>query len=121
MGKLDRARRGGLCAAIAERARVAAREHALDEPKRAAILAAFDRSFPPEARVAVRSSAVGEDSGRDSFAGQLDTFLYVSRGDLLARVADCVASAYTERALAYRHTRGLSAGSPCASPCWCSG
>ncbi|MGO9711634.1 MAG: PEP/pyruvate-binding domain-containing protein [Polyangiaceae bacterium] len=74
-----------------------------------AILAAFDRLFPPNARVAVRSSAVGEDSARDSFAGQLDTFLYVPRDELLARIADCVASASSQRARAYRRRRGLDA------------
>jgi pyruvate,water dikinase len=95
----------------AEDARARVREAALGAAHRAQVLAAFDRSFPGDARVAVRSSAVGEDSSRDSFAGQLDTYLYVSRRDLLARVADCVASAYTERAIAYRHRRGLG-GSP---------
>ncbi len=58
--------------------------------------------------VAVRSSAVGEDSAANSFAGQLDTFLFV-RGDdaVLCALAGCWASGFSERALAYRHRNGL--------------
>lgn len=56
--------------------------------------------------VAVRSSVVGEDSARDSFAGQMDTFLHVGRDELVERVLACLASAFSERALLYRHLRG---------------
>lgn len=63
-----------------------------------------------EGFVAVRSSAVGEDAATASFAGQMDTFLFV-RG--AAEVADavvrCWASAFGGRALSYRRQQGLDA------------
>lgn len=59
---------------------------------------------------AVRSSMVGEDSTRHSFAGQLDTMLFVSDVDeVLDAVKRCWASAFGDRALAYAHRAGLSA------------
>ncbi|MEV6275152.1 PEP/pyruvate-binding domain-containing protein [Nocardia sp. NPDC051832] len=59
------------------------------------------------ATLAVRSSARGEDSGADSFAGQLDTVLGVKPSHIGAAVLTCLASAYSERALFYRARRGL--------------
>ncbi|AOZ02122.1 hypothetical protein BKK81_22680 [Cupriavidus sp. USMAHM13] len=56
--------------------------------------------------VAVRSSAIGEDSAAYSFAGQHDSFLYVNgSGSLLDRVRDCWASILNAGALAYRRSR----------------
>ncbi len=61
-----------------------------------------------DALVAVRSSAVGEDSAAASFAGQHDTFLFVKGADtVVAAVAACWASAFSERALTYRHRNGI--------------
>lgn len=58
---------------------------------------------------AVRSSAVGEDSGGNSFAGQHLTRLNVSGGEgLLAAVREVRASGRTEGALAYRRKLGIS-------------
>lgn len=58
--------------------------------------------------VAVRSSAADEDAAGESFAGLHDSFLFV-RG--LAGVLDALrrvwASAYNERALAYRRSKGI--------------
>ncbi|MBI3268949.1 MAG: hypothetical protein HYZ53_08000 [Planctomycetes bacterium] len=70
------------------------------------LLAAFDRRFRPGTLVAVRSSAVGEDAGGNSFAGQLDTHLFVRREDVLDRLKDVLASAYSARSVAYRRARG---------------
>ncbi len=51
----------------------------------------------------VRSSAVDEDSMLYSFAGQLDSFLYVQYGEKLFRsIKKCFASAYSERVMSYR-------------------
>jgi pyruvate,water dikinase len=75
-----------------------------------ALLARFDRTFAGNALVAVRSSVVGEDSAKDSFAGQMDTFLFVTRELVVERVLDCMASAFCERALLYRQLRGLPLG-----------
>ncbi len=59
--------------------------------------------------VAVRSSAADEDSSGQSFAGMHDSFLFV-RGiaAVQAAVRRVWASAYNERALAYRRARGLA-------------
>ncbi|WP_306357557.1 MULTISPECIES: PEP/pyruvate-binding domain-containing protein [unclassified Nocardia] len=58
-------------------------------------------------RLAVRSSARGEDSAIDSFAGQLDTLLNVAPEAVPDAVLACLASAYSQRALFYRVRRGL--------------
>lgn len=51
----------------------------------------------------VRSSAVGEDSQRASFAGQLDSFLNIrDKGALIEAVKDCWCSFYSARGLAYQ-------------------
>jgi pyruvate,water dikinase len=57
--------------------------------------------------VAVRSSATAEDSSADAWAGQLDSYLYVSRKNLLENVQKCWASLFTPRAIFYRVERKL--------------
>lgn len=57
--------------------------------------------------VAVRSSAVAEDSHQASFAGQQETFLDVRGIDaVLERIRDCWASLFGSRALFYRARKG---------------
>jgi pyruvate,water dikinase len=60
-------------------------------------------------RVAVRSSATGEDSAVASLAGQQETVLGV-QGEMEVRtaVARCWESLHNERAVAYRQNRGIS-------------
>ena len=53
--------------------------------------------------VAVRSSATAEDLPDASFAGQQETFLNVTREDLLERVKECWASLFSQRAIYYRN------------------
>lgn len=60
---------------------------------------------------AVRSSALDEDGGEHSFAGQLESFLNVKADEVAARVADVWRSNFSERVTSYRKERGLS-GSP---------
>ena len=74
----------------------------------AAIGAATRRLSGAEARFAVRSSAVDEDGAQHSFAGQLESYLFVRPEDVAARVADVWRSGFSERILAYRRERGLS-------------
>ncbi|MEE8600659.1 PEP/pyruvate-binding domain-containing protein [Euzebya tangerina] len=58
--------------------------------------------------VAVRSSATAEDLPDASFAGQQDTYLWVHGAEnVLAHVAKCWSSMFTDRALAYRHEMGF--------------
>ena len=53
--------------------------------------------------VAVRSSATAEDLPTASFAGQQDTYLWISGADqIVKRVQDCWASLFTSRAIDYR-------------------
>jgi pyruvate,water dikinase len=62
----------------------------------------------PASDVAVRSSATAEDLPTASFAGQQDTYLFV-RGEteLDAAVRACMASLFTDRAIAYRCEHGI--------------
>ncbi|PCI47801.1 MAG: hypothetical protein COB51_05590 [Moraxellaceae bacterium] len=71
------------------------------------ILDKFDQTFAPNCFVSVRSSAIDEDSATDSFAGQLSTYLYVSREQLLNRVLDCFRSNFSFSLLAYRRERNF--------------
>jgi pyruvate,water dikinase len=78
-----------------------------DGPARAAVLAA--RAALPPGPLAVRSSAVGEDGGRASFAGQFRTVLGVdSDAALLAALAEVHGSGAD--AAGYGRRLGLSAG-----------
>ncbi len=58
-------------------------------------------------RLAVRSSAVGEDS-RSSFAGQYLTLLNVGQEDIVKAYKEVIKSKYSSRALYYRINYGLS-------------
>lgn len=78
----------------------------------AAEIAAAVREVAPEAAFfAVRSSALDEDGAEHSFAGQLDSFLFVRPEDIPAKVEAVWRSGFSERILAYRRERGL-AGEP---------
>ncbi len=58
--------------------------------------------------VAVRSSATAEDLPSASFAGQQDTYLYVSgEEDVLLYVKKCFSSVFTPRAIIYRYEKGF--------------
>ena len=62
-------------------------------------------------RVAVRSSAVGEDAADASFAGEHDTYLELRGADAVAdAVARCWASLYTARAVVLPAAGGRGAG-----------
>jgi pyruvate, water dikinase len=79
----------------------------LDSALREDVLRAYAALGPDDVPVAVRSSACAEDSEAASFAGQQETFLHVRGGDQVrARIRDCWASFFSERALFYRSQKG---------------
>ncbi|UGS34224.1 PEP/pyruvate-binding domain-containing protein [Capillimicrobium parvum] len=74
------------------------------------LAAATGLDEPP---VAVRSSALGEDSADAAFAGQQETYLWVRGADGIAdAVRDCWASLYSAPALTYRARLGDAARDP---------
>jgi len=68
----------------------------------------LSRRFADVQLFAVRSSAIDEDARGTSFAGLLESYLFVRRGDLPDQVIRCAGSALSERAVTYRKARGLS-------------
>jgi pyruvate,water dikinase len=75
-----------------------------------AILSSYDelaKKVGKEILVAVRSSATAEDIENASFAGQQDTYLNVSRSELIQKVKEVWASLFNERAIEYRKTKGI--------------
>ena len=74
----------------------------------AEIIASFNRSGS-DLLYAVRSSATAEDLPGASFAGQHDSFLNVAGPQrIVAAVASCWASLFTERAAVYRRVNGFT-------------
>ncbi|MFH0951619.1 MAG: PEP/pyruvate-binding domain-containing protein [Patescibacteria group bacterium] len=57
--------------------------------------------------VAVRSSATAEDSKVASWAGELETYLYVNQAKLIEMVKTCWSSLFTPRAIFYRFEKKL--------------
>ncbi len=55
----------------------------------------------------VRSSATDEDSVKSSFAGMMESYLYVAPEDITARIKDCYISCFCERIMKYREDNGL--------------
>jgi pyruvate, water dikinase len=90
---------------------------AATEPPRKKIAAAYENlvggrltstyKLVGNKKVAVRSSAVAEDSEAASYAGQQETYLFVEGAEeVCRRVVDCWASFFSERALFYRSQKG---------------
>ena len=75
-----------------------------------AILSAYDRLCELEGRhvnVALRSSALGEDSAGTSFAGQHKSLLNLDRDSLVDAYKEIVASKYSAHAMTYRYMLGI--------------
>ncbi len=103
------ARRERAPAEAAAQIRALIAETPLPRSVRRALAEACRDRFASDDFLAVRSSAVGEDSASFSCAGQLDSFLYVRGRDAVGdAVRRCWASAFSDRAVAYRRERGLS-------------
>lgn len=69
----------------------------------------ISKSLPSVPYFAVRSSAVDEDGSSHSFAGQFETYLYVSKDELPEKIKQVWRSAHSERIHAYRKSHALSA------------
>ena len=84
---------------------VSAEAYRRDAPVPEALRAELEERYaelgsPP---VAVRSSALGEDSADASFAGQQETYLWVRSADAVCdAVRDCWASLFSPEAISYR-------------------
>lgn len=65
------------------------------------ILDLYTRIFTKDEKVAVRSSALCEDSAEFAWSGELETYLFINKDNLLESVKKCFASLFTERALFY--------------------
>ncbi len=78
----------------------------LPESVKSEILEAFGE-LGSDVFVAVRSSATAEDLPGASFAGQQETFLNVTRSELIDRIKECWASLFTQRAIYYRVEQGF--------------
>ena len=92
----------------AQEIRIRIRGHKLSLDVETAIRTAYS-SMGQDIPVAIRSSATAEDMPDASFAGQQDTYLWVSGIDqVLEKVRDCWASLYTTRAVAYREKNRIT-------------
>lgn len=57
--------------------------------------------------LAIRSSAADEDSAQYSFAGQLETFLFVKPEQVAGKIVEVWLSGFSERVFSYRRERGI--------------
>lgn len=80
---------------------------ALNEAVQHEVAQALRRLCPNNELVAVRSSAVDEDGRAHSFAGQLDSFLFVAPHEVAEKIVAVWRSGFSERLLAYRREKGL--------------
>jgi len=89
--------------AIGEAMRSAPVPDAVREELAAAYAALAEEVGTPEPPVAVRSSALGEDGEDATFAGQLESYLWIRGAEpLVAAVRDCWVSLFGPPAIAYR-------------------
>ena len=69
----------------------------------------LERKYGENCETAVRSSGVAEDSPRDSFAGQFETYLNVKgEEELLLAIKKCLASSFNDRVITYREEKKIS-------------
>ncbi|MCS7167759.1 MAG: PEP/pyruvate-binding domain-containing protein [Gemmatales bacterium] len=102
--------------AVRNTEQLAATPHSVPAALHELIAGAYERLG--QGCVAVRSSAVAEDSAEASFAGQQETILgVVGLEAVLQALVRCWASAQSEQARVYRQVRGmgLTISNPCAS------
>ena len=81
-----------------------------NETQEAEVRDYISHNFHTEALFSVRSSASAEDSSSFSFAGQLETFLFVPADKVWEKIEQCRASADTESVAEYLRINALSRG-----------
>jgi rifampicin phosphotransferase len=87
----------------------ALRQSIRDQPMPETVNEVLSGFVEAEKSYVVRSSATAEDLPTASFAGQHETILDVSgREEVLGAVSECMASLFTDRAVTYRETNGIS-------------
>ena len=72
------------------------------------ILEQCKQNFGERFMIAVRSSAIDEDSDKASFAGQHQSFLFVDEKTLILKIKKSIASAWSLNALTYRVSHQIS-------------
>ncbi|MBP1357293.1 MAG: phosphoenolpyruvate synthase, partial [Sulfolobus sp.] len=95
---------------ISEKVKKLILEGEIPKDLREQILSAYDslaKMVGKEILVATRSSATAEDIESASFAGQQETYLNVTRDELLDTIKKVWASLYTARAISYRRFKRI--------------
>lgn len=74
------------------------------------VVTSSDESFSVDENklYAVRSSAIGEDGSENSYAGQMESFLYVKPNDIKTRIQDVINSANSKRLKSYKEQNNLN-------------
>ncbi|MFA5460029.1 MAG: phosphoenolpyruvate synthase [Candidatus Paceibacterota bacterium] len=69
----------------------------------------LEKKYGENCETAVRSSGMAEDSPRDSFAGQFETFLNIKgEEELLKAIKECLASSFNDRVISYREEKKIN-------------
>jgi len=97
---------------VSEKIRAAIMSAEMPADLAAAICKAYDKLGEKKGEalpfVAVRSSATAEDLPDASFAGQQETYLNIrGANEVIAKVKECYASTFTDRAVYYRTKQGF--------------
>ncbi len=91
-----------------ENIRQALQQFCLSERDRQSIERILQEWNFPQQAVVVRSSVADEDGQEHAFPGMMDSFLNLCRlEDVWEAIGYCAASAYSDRAVAYRRQKGL--------------
>ena len=73
----------------------------------AEMISAIISIFPEREYLAVRSSSTDEDGAEFSFAGQFESYLYVTKNLLEEKIKQVWISSFSERVFQYRQNNGL--------------
>lgn len=84
------------------------RETEFSDDTKQKISAEIAKNFDIEDLLSIRSSATDEDGAKHSFAGMLESYLYVKQNaDIFSYIKKCYVSCFSERAMTYRRQNGL--------------